>query len=78
MDDGTLFACNISGLDPDTPGQTQRIATKALRHKEELFFIFELRVFVSLCLGGENILLDKYRGKKETKTESRIQENALP
>ena len=35
------------------PDKPERIATKALRHKEELYII------LTSCLGGENILLDK-------------------
>jgi hypothetical protein len=34
------------------PDKPERIATKALRHKEELFVL-------TSCLSGENILLDK-------------------
>jgi hypothetical protein len=38
------------------PDKPERNATKAPRHKEKMFIIIN---FVSLSLGGENILLDK-------------------
>jgi len=39
------------------PDKPERIATKAPRHKEKMIII---KNFVPWCLGGENILLDKF------------------
>ena len=48
---------SLDELKIPNPEKPERIATKAPRHKEKMIII---KNFVPWCLGGENILLDKF------------------